>query len=113
MAEAGGVPVLNAALISARKGRGAERLTEPSRHHRRCIFAKLPEFIQRRTIPRRIPRVEFDHHRVVRVQRHLVLHMIGKLEKSRIGIDGRDEVPSAFPPLTIRVLLISIVNICP
>lgn len=44
------------------------------------------------------------------MQRHLVLHMIGKLEKSRIGADSRDEVPGAFPPLAIRVLLISIVN---
>lgn len=113
MAEPSGAPALYAALVSTRKDSGAERLTELIRHHRRCIFGKLSQFIQRRAIPRRIPCVKFGHHRVVCIQWHLVFHMIGKLEKSRFRVNSRDEMPRAFLSLAIRVLIISIFNTCP
>lgn len=82
-----------------------ERLrTKPSRHNLWCIFLELFQLGQRTLITRGIPSIKLHDCRMVGMQRDLVLHMVGELEKRGVGIYSRDELAAPSPPFTSAVL---------
>jgi hypothetical protein len=78
--------------------------TKPACHYPWGIPHKLLKPAPRAAVPRSVPAVELDHHRVVRVERDLVFHVAWKLEKRRVAVYRRDEVASPCPSLALAVL---------
>lgn len=70
-------PALDPILVSSRKDVVIGHLL----NYLWGVLDELAQLIERYLISNRVPRIEFDNHRVIRMQRHLVLDIVGKLEK--------------------------------
>lgn len=82
-----------------------ERLhTKPSRHNLWCIPLELFQLGQRTLITRGIPSIKLYDCRMVGMQRDLVLHVVGELEKRGVGIYSRNELAAPSPAFTSAVL---------
>jgi hypothetical protein len=66
---------------------------------------ELSKLVPRTSIPLIVPSIKLDNHRMIGVQRDLLLYRVRELEKSRVDIHRRDEVAGPFPAFAFAILL--------